>query len=634
MSIKIKRIQSNESGAFNSYNNGRLRAHIDVPSSVGFTDIENSQLIFRMNTVVTGSEKGLIRVGTVTTAGTGYNDASDVDLTGGSGNGAKCSITVAGGAVQTVEISDQGSGYEGGDVLTITGGNGDGRFTLTAGADGVYTVSDLLPTFVGGSEANDVAQCIDNGGAAALIRNARVTSKEHGMLNERRDQNVISANLDYYTKYSSQAEAWHSFNGGGALQSHNMNQYGPIQDSMFLDARRPQVLGVRILQTVDAEKSQSVAAETRIPMRHIDSMADGTRQFPNLAVGDLTYRMEFEPASGRRITGCANNGLVFACEDYTNSTGGAVSFGLSDATPDATKVPIKYRYIKGDTDGNVEVDNLEFCPFYLGMPVEVDYEHDGNTYKRVTEITGLKAEAGLYEIEVENPIEVPDGRALTNVNIGIRVGDEVGVEWNIEDIFLELHCLQLSPQQIQAAQSAMESLSIPYMDYRLVKKVLNQTGDYSEMIQTDAGCAGLAVLTPKNNGLASSIDNGRRYRFAIEGKYTTNRDIQVAPLINNEGQSLGRQLHNHMLQKFYGNLGKKLLRFDSPIRNYNNAPLADELEDETHTFYPLVTPIVGNDSIINFQLQAEAGQQMATKEIFFVAMYPRSLDFKNGRLVM
>ena len=154
------------------------------------------------------------------------------------------------------------------------------------------------------------------------------------------------------------------------------------------------------------------------------------------------------------------------------------------------------------------------------------------------------------------------------------------------------------------------------------------------MIQTDSGCSGLAILTPKNNEIASSIDNARRYRFAIEGKFTTNRDIQIAPLINNQAQALGRQLHNHMLQKFYGNLGKKLLRFDSPVDNYNAAAFNDSLEDGNHAFYPLVTPIVGNDSIINFQLQAGDGQTMTTKEIFFVGMYPRTLDFRNGRLVM
>ena len=89
-----------------------------------------------------------------------------------------------------------------------------------------------------------------------------------------------------------------------------------------------------------------------------------------------------------------------------------------------------------------------------------------------------------------------------------------------------------------------------------------------------------------------------------------------------------------MIQKFYGNLGKKLLRFDSPVDNYNAAAFNDSLEDGNHAFYPLVTPIVGNDSIINFQLQAGDGQTMTTKEIFFVGMYPRTLDFRNGRLVM
>jgi hypothetical protein len=154
------------------------------------------------------------------------------------------------------------------------------------------------------------------------------------------------------------------------------------------------------------------------------------------------------------------------------------------------------------------------------------------------------------------------------------------------------------------------------------------------MIQTDPGCAGLAVLTPKNNQLVSSIDHARRYRFSIEGKFTTNRDVQIQSLINSDGQALGRQLHNHLLQKFYGNLGKQLLRFDSPGKSYDFSATDAQVEDQTHTFYPLVTPLVPNDSIINFQLQADVNENMDTKEIYYLAMYPRTLNFKNGRLVV
>lgn len=617
-----------ESGAFNSYNNGRLRAHIEVPASVGFTDLENSQLIFRMNTVVSGDDKGMIQTGTISAGGTGYADANDVSLTGGNGSGAVASIVASAGAITEIELQDQGTGYQVGDVLTVPGGGGDGRFTVASVSDAGL----LVPTYLGGSMPNFNEQNVDNGGAAALIRNARVTSKEYGMLNERRDTNVVSANLDYYTKYSSEAGAWHSYNGGGAMQSHNINQYTRVQDSLFLDARRPTSLGVRIQQSVDAEKSQAVAAETRIPMKCIDSMADGTRQFPNLAVGDLTYRLEFEPATGRDVTGCISHDDDYDCEDYTNSSGADVEFGASSDNGDATKVPIKYRYIKGEQSGNVTNDNLEFCPFYLGMPVIVSYTHSSQEFTKISTVSGLKANSGLFEVEIEHPIKVIDTRVLTDISISVYTDTDIKIDWNIDDIFLELHCLQLTPQQLQSAQSAMESLSIPYMDYRLVKKVLNQTGDYSEMIQTDVGCAGLCVMTPLNNRIASSINRARRYRFAIEGKFTTNRDIQIAPLINKQAQSSGRQLHNHMLQKFFGNLGKKLLRFDSPVDDYNADNFTDELENENHAIYPLVTPIVGNDSIINFQLQSD--QLMDTKEIFYVAMYPRTLDFKNGRLVM
>ena len=211
------------------------------------------------------------------------------------------------------------------------------------------------------------------------------------------------------------------------------------------------------------------------------------------------------------------------------------------------------------------------------------------------------------------------------------------VAYEIDDLYLELHTIQLTPKQIEMAESAMENLQIPYVEHRLVKKVLNQTSDYSETLYLDAGCAGVAVLTPQNNGLVSGYDSCDSYRFSFDGRYVTNRDIQIGPAKSNSGgatrSGVGRQVHNHMLQKFFGNIGKVLMRFEKPKADYRAAFADQALQLDSHAIYPLVTPLVPNDVIAQFQCRAAPGATMATKEIYYVSMYPRSLNFQKGKLV-
>lgn len=77
-----------------------------------------------------------ITAGTVGAAGTGYS-AGVVTLTGGSGAGAKATVTVGGsGEITgitswTAGESSPGTGYALGDSLTVSGGNGAGRITVS-----------------------------------------------------------------------------------------------------------------------------------------------------------------------------------------------------------------------------------------------------------------------------------------------------------------------------------------------------------------------------------------------------------------------------------------------------------------------------------------------------------------------
>lgn len=69
---------------------------------------------------------GGVNVVTITDAGTGYDDGtySYIDLTGGTGTGAKATIVISGGIAISVVIEERGTGYEVGDTLSATMPNG------------------------------------------------------------------------------------------------------------------------------------------------------------------------------------------------------------------------------------------------------------------------------------------------------------------------------------------------------------------------------------------------------------------------------------------------------------------------------------------------------------------------------
>ena len=545
MSVKIQRIQSNEAGPF-KVDNGRIRAHIEVPGSVGFSDLKNSQIVFRMKANVDNNGKG-----------------------------------------------------------------------------------NLLPAFIAQPHTDSNGdQDLDNpvriGGCQALIRNGRATAKEHGILNEQRDQNVISANLDHYMESPACHAAKEGFNGGAAMTGHYASRPSSFIESPFLRASRPVDVGTAVTTS-----SEAVTAELRCPLKHVDRLAVDAEQFPNIAVGDITYRIEFEDV--RKVMAIGNGPALTQCPDVTPNASSQI--GTADA-------PLLYRYADAaapsNKDGAIKGDNLDFLPLYVGMPIKVTYTpHSGAPTEVEEVITSLEiASNGNCQIITNNPIASANSGPATDISIELNVDAACTVEYEVEDLFLELHTLNLTPQQINAAEGALKSLQIPYLEHRLVKKVLNDTGDYAETLHVDAGCSNVAVFTPVNNGLVSGYDNCRFYRWSVDGNYVTNRDINIGPNIDVNGVGVPNQVHKYFQQKYFGNIGKRLQNFEDVYDDYAAALNSDDLETDNHSFFPLVMPMLGEDVIINLQLRAAAGQSMSTKEIFYLMSYPRSLNFSNGRLQM
>jgi hypothetical protein len=109
------------------------------------------------------------------------------------------------------------------------------------------------------------------------------------------------------------------------------------------------------------------------------------------------------------------------------------------------------------------------------MPVKASYKANGVAANVVTYITSLEiittdattiaaGTDGSLKIVLADPGVAVPADAITDLTLQMHCGAAATVNWNIEEIFLELHCLQLAPQQLEAVSRAMESLEIPYTE--------------------------------------------------------------------------------------------------------------------------------------------------------------------------
>src|SRR5215470_1875512 len=90
------------------------------PARAAATLLPNGQQCFSANSPTSGGVSGPIVTLSSITGGSGYpnNTYTNVPLTGGSGFGAKATITVSGGAVALVIVTNPGSHYAVNDTLS------------------------------------------------------------------------------------------------------------------------------------------------------------------------------------------------------------------------------------------------------------------------------------------------------------------------------------------------------------------------------------------------------------------------------------------------------------------------------------------------------------------------------------
>lgn len=547
-------------------------------------------------------------------------------------------------------------------------------------------------------------------GPQALVRNTKVRSREFGLLNEQRHQNVISANLDWYKKSRARENAEASF-GNSTSRNYGVGWADHLPDCPFIEYRGSRPVDAAAAGTATTTSAALRRAEIPIPWKHFDQFAS-IAQFPNIATGDLSYHMEFEnqiqciypavmptqmcvidnraavasvlgdaaspltttlaasafnraPKVGDRVrlwfaeTGSTIKTGIDTISAVT-TTGGfyvitlATGVATTGATPACTSINLFY----GDypvyacdnvtAAGNVIGDaaaralvlqdfyNHEFtlednkqCPFYVGCPVRVVAANSVANTAHVTSTTvsSLQRNNDDLLILLTTPLNVGGNDLCNNIYISHRdhstaANAAFGITWTINEVYAELAEIQLTPNQREAARKGLADLELPFYEQRLIQKDMPSTTTHTDVIHIDPNCLGLAVLTPQTLTFLSGFENCTSYRFAIDGISNTNRDINVG-----NASTTGRQLHNVMLKNYFGNTGAPLLKYDAQTVDYarldNNA---------THAFFPLVTPYVPRQQIVQIQLFATTA--MNQKSLHYVTTHSRVLKISNGRLML
>lgn len=223
----------------------------------------------------------------------------------------------------------------------------------------------------------------------------------------------------------------------------------------------------------------------------------------------------------------------------------------------------------------------------------------------------LTASTGTYSLAVPC-VAFRDSKMTGDVFTGTPV--KFTCEWTVDELYLELLQLQLTPSMMDKAMKQMSNIEIPFYDQLLVQKNMPATTIHTEVLSLPANTVGMSVLTPQNLSLVSGFDNCNRYRIALNGKELTNQDIVVG-----NANQVGRQIHNVLLREHLLNIGMQLKKYDAPKYCYDvSVP-----NEPTHAMYGVVIPQVPVETI--FQIQLFADNNMASKNLFFVHHIERVL---------
>jgi len=305
-----------------------------------------------------------------------------------------------------------------------------------------------------------------------------------------------------------------------------------------------------------------------------------------------------------------------------------------------TFIPNSLGGIETTLNNTVTSDAYKSIPWYAGAPVTLTGidANGGNPVRLETFITQVVVDLGTSNVLVylddtitltpatgTYSLAVPcltfrDSKMTGDLFTGTAV--KFTCAWNVDELYLEMLQLQLTPSMMQNAMKQMSNLEIPFYDQVLVQKNIPTTTVHTEVLSLPANTVGMTVLTPQNLTLVSGFDNCLSYRVSLNGKELTNQNIKVG-----NADQVGRQIHNILLREHLMNIGRQLKKYDAPKFCYDI-----NVEAATHAMYGVVIPQAPVETI--FQIQLFADSNMTSKNIYFCHHVERVLKLGGAGKAM
>lgn len=418
-----------------------------------------------------------------------------------------------------------------------------------------------------------------------FVRNARLHSSKLGILEEIHHVNIYDANthaheVDFSSiKRTIDANYKHDYYKGIKTMPYS----SPYQN-------------LKLTGTQASTNNQDVAIN--ISLNRLFPMLKGMKQWSNEKLGDLRITIELD----KYLT----NGYVPLMEMrdyYANSPA-----GLSDNLPFANQIVVgpKKVFVTGDDQTS---DTLSL---WVGQKVNINYK-DGPTANQnqvaiIAEIDFV-TNAGKATITLDR--DVPVANAANKITDALLTTLPIAADsaqMTLDKCAVIVKQLFLNSKQREKANDNMKDMKMPFRTVSLEKKYMAATTHYTNQFDMPSGTVNALILTPALNNVWSVPGNLQRYRLALDGEDTTDRDIQY-----------GGDLEFDRLMNTYTNMDKNIR---SLYNAYNDAAY--------DSAYVIPQPVPLSEKNQQLQIDLYSTIAMAAKNIYVYKEQLKEINFKDG----
>ena len=422
--------------------------------------------------------------------------------------------------------------------------------TAAGDADAVYTSS---LAFTEGGGAGNIHNFVAPPTNAVIVKHCDFISQSKGSIERIRHVDALRSNLSIYQKDKSylkedknafrSAQTEQVFNKGGANEIYNVGSVASRVRPMDVRVDLKDLFGFGVVEQYDTSKFGNTKIHLQCNFDKLGNSQSITDTHPwnvNVRGAGATYgafaNTTSVPAGGGDLFTIISTAVYNNIEDIPFHTNQLLTVTATEDNGGAAAADYDDRRIS-----------------------EIVHNADGNV--ELTFSTAIKA--------------VVAGSQMTNISVVQKAPTASTVTINKVELVAYRTEDAAGPGDIQFMSYSTESDSVP------------AAGSLNKQYYLPPNTLNAIVMTPNN---IYSTDTVTKYRFTLNNKATTNRDIEIKS-----------GLHYDQLTKSFINMGMKLSNLDESFVRANQLQTADASRVQAHIFCTPV-PVSGNMTQMGLEL--------------------------------